>query len=70
MSKDAMNQSMVTALTRQMDKDGFKMTHPRQIQISSLPNKVQTLDTIDSVNHVEKFSITGIEKMQESIAQD
>ena len=54
---------MVTALTRQMDKDGFKMTQNRQIQISSLPNKVQKLDRIDRVNHAENFPITGIEKM-------
>ena len=54
---------MVTALTRQLDKDGFKMTQNRQIQISSLPNKVQKMDKIDPVNRPENFSITGIEKM-------
>ena len=54
---------MVTALTRQMDKDGFKMAQNRQIQLSSLPNKVQKLDRIDPINHAEDFPITGIEKM-------
>ena len=53
---------MVSTLTRQMDKDGFKMTQQKQIQISSLPNKVPKLDRTDSINHVENFPIKGIEK--------